>query len=153
MCTPFRRGYCARHVADAVRIGRLAVAYAFDLLMYLHHLGLAEPRWLADRQRVDIHLRQGLHLDSEPDGFFECLGRHDQAVMAEQAGIAAFKRLVGVTSMPPGIRCERLPEVPWLRPLRFISRQVSTMPWRRSAWLRSVIMLAPKRRSRIDRRR
>src|ERR1700704_2815758 len=55
--------------------------------------------------------------------------------------------------MPPVIRCERLPDVPWLRPLRFISRQVSTMPWRRSSWLRSVMVLAPKRRSRIDMRR
>src|SRR5882672_1701874 len=96
MCTPFRRSYCARHIADTIKIRCLAVAHAFDLLMYLHHLGLAEPRRLADRQRVDIHLRQGLHLDSEPDGLFECLGRHDQAMMAEQAGIAAFKRLDGM---------------------------------------------------------
>ena len=57
MCVPFRRSHCARHIADAVKIGRLAVAHAFDLLMHLRHLGLAEVRRLTDRQRMDIHLR------------------------------------------------------------------------------------------------
>jgi hypothetical protein len=57
VCVPFRRSYCARDIADAVKIGRLAVAYAFDLLMHLRHLGLAEVRRLTDRQRMDIHLR------------------------------------------------------------------------------------------------
>ena len=57
MCVPFRRSYGARHIADAFKIGRLAVAHAFDLLMHLRHLGLAEVRRLTDRQRMDIHLR------------------------------------------------------------------------------------------------
>ena len=57
VCVPVRRSYCARDIADAVKIGRLAVAYAFDLLMHLRHLGLAELRRLTNRQRMDIHLR------------------------------------------------------------------------------------------------
>ena len=60
--------------------------------MDLRHLGLAEVRRLADRQRVDIHLRQGLHLHCKPKRLFKGLGRYDQAMMAEQAGIATFER-------------------------------------------------------------
>ena len=96
MWRQFRLRHGARNIADVVKIGRLAVAHAFHLLVDLRHLGLAEARRLADRQRVDIHLRQGLHLHSKPKRLFKCLRRYDQAMMAEQAGIATFKRLDGI---------------------------------------------------------
>ena len=64
--------------------------------MDLRHLSLAEARRLADSQRVDIHLRQSLYLHGKPKRLFKCLGYYDQAMMAEQAGIATFKRLDGI---------------------------------------------------------
>jgi hypothetical protein len=82
MCFWLRPGSGARHIADVVEIGRLAIAHALHLLMDLCHFGLAEARGFADSQRVDIHLRESLHLHSEPKRLFKCLGRYDQAVMA-----------------------------------------------------------------------
>src|SRR5580765_3327916 len=96
MWFPFRPSDSARHIANAVEIGRLAVAHALHLLMDLRHLGLAEARRLADSQRVDIHLRQGLHLHGKPKRLLKRLSYYDQAMMAEQAGIATFERLDGI---------------------------------------------------------
>ena len=77
LCFPFRPGYGARNIADIVKIRCLPVIHAFHLLMDLRHLSLAEARRL-------------------PKRLFKCLGCYDQAVMAEQAGIATFKRLDGI---------------------------------------------------------
>lgn len=74
----------------------MAVAHTFHLFMDLTHFGLAEARRLADSKCVDVHLRQRLHLDGKPKGLFERVGRYDQAMVAEKAGVAIFEGLEGV---------------------------------------------------------
>ena len=83
LCFPFRPGYGARNIADIVKVRRLAVSHAFHLLMYLRHFSVAEARRLADSQRMDIHLRQRLHLHGEPKRLFKGLGSNDQTMMAD----------------------------------------------------------------------
>jgi hypothetical protein len=73
----FQSGQLVRHVGNAIKIRRLPVAHKSHLLMDLCHVRLAEARWLAYRERVDIHLSQGLHFHSKPERLFECLGRYD----------------------------------------------------------------------------
>jgi hypothetical protein len=86
----------AWYLANAVEIGRLPLAHASHLLMDLCHFRLAEVRRLADRECMDIHPRQRLHLNGEPERLFKRLRRYDQAMMAEQAGVAIFERLEGI---------------------------------------------------------
>ena len=57
------------------------------------HLGVVEDRRLAEGQRLDVEPRQGLDLDGVGEALGEGLAERDLAVLAEQAGGAAFERL------------------------------------------------------------
>ncbi|MCY1382987.1 hypothetical protein D9M69_710690 [compost metagenome] len=61
----------AGDVVDALAIRCLAVAHATHLGDDPLHLVIGKDRRLAERQRLDIHARQSLDLDGQPQGGFE----------------------------------------------------------------------------------